>query len=132
MTEIKILINGYDALPRALPSSAPFLPPVCFHQLALGTSLIRANISPAETEKVSIFLFKLEVKLLTFFNFSLLDFLEKSQNTHKIISSKGRDLQKPITLGVLWFSKGKAESHIILEKPEQNQIKPKKEMQLWR
>ena len=49
--------------------------------------------------------------LLAFFNFSLLNFPGKSQ-TITIFSSEGGDLQENITLDVLWFSKGKAESHV--------------------
>lgn len=48
--------------PRALSNSAPFLCPVSSHQLALGTYLIPANLSPAEIQKVSIFLFTVEQK----------------------------------------------------------------------
>ena len=42
------------------PSSAPFLPPAFSHQLALGTCLIPANVSPAEVQKVPISLLTVE------------------------------------------------------------------------
>lgn len=71
--------------PRELSISVPFLPPVFSHQLALGTYLIQANVSPAEIQKVSNFPLYSGTKLLTFFNFSLLNFLGKSQNDDNIV-----------------------------------------------
>lgn len=42
------------------PNPAPCLPPTFSHHLALGTRLIRANISPAESQKVPLFLLTVE------------------------------------------------------------------------
>lgn len=108
--------------PRELSISVPFLPPVFSHQLALGTYLIQANVSPAEIQKVSIFLFTVEQNCWHFSIFPFSTFLGNLKMM-TILSSKGGDLQEHVTLDVLWFSKGKAETHLVLEKPEWNWIK---------
>lgn len=104
-------------LTQLLSSLLPFP-----HQLALGTCLIRANVSPAEIQKVSIFLFAVEQNCWHFSTFPFSTFLGNLKMI-TVFSNKGGDLQEHVTLDVLWFSKGKAESHAVLEKPEQNWIK---------